>query len=248
MVQDLPAQASTPEATAYTIGLSASDPDGDALTYFANHLPPGAIFDPLTNQLDWRPGAAYAAAYPNLLLGVDDGSDCHQELHAASHAGERPVLTPVPDRTVRAGDPIRIQLHASDPESDPLTFSSPLLPPGAFLDPNTGVFQWTPSFTEPGVYTVPFHVSDGTNDTVSNTTFTVLDAPAAPVFDQLGPYTTLENQAMSFRAFAFDPHNPGFVPQDRLSDGTLTQNDDGTYALRYEVRRASCRARLEDVV
>ena len=31
-----------------------------------------------------------------------------------------------------------------------------------------------------------------------------------------------EGQEVSFRAFAFDPNNPGFVPPDRHADGTLS--------------------------
>jgi YD repeat-containing protein len=237
VVQDLPAQASTPEGTAYAIGISATDPDGDALTYFANHLPPGAIFDPTTNQLEWTPGPGSPGTYPNITLGVSDGVNTVTKSFTlqVTPVNQPATLTPVPDRTVREGDPIHIQLRASDPEGDPLTYSSPLLPPGALLDPNTGVFEWTPSYTQAGVYTAPFHVSDGTNDTVINTIFTVVNANVAPIFDQLGPYTTLENQVLSFRAFAFDPHNPGFVPQDRLTNGQLTQLDGTDPSVTYTV-------------
>jgi VCBS repeat-containing protein len=237
VVQDLPAQDTTAEGQAYAIGLSASEPDGSALEYFANHLPPGAIFDPKTNQLEWTPGPNSAGTYQNITLGVTDGVNTVTKSFTleVTPVNQPPVLAPVADRTVREGDPIHIQLSAQDPENDPLTYSSPLLPPGATLDPTSGVFEWTPSLTEAGVYTVPFHVSDGTNDTQINTTFTVLDTPAAPVFDELGPYTTLEAQSLSFRAFAFDPHNPGFVPQDRLSNGQLSELDGTNPTVTYTV-------------
>ncbi|WP_334407672.1 Ig-like domain-containing protein [Bradyrhizobium sp. AZCC 2289] len=237
IVQDLPAQVSTPEGTTFTISLVATDPDGDALQYFANHLPPGALLDPETNQLIWTPGPSSAGTYQNVTLGVTDGVNTVTKSFTleVTPVNQSPVLTPVPDRTIREGDPVRIQLVAHDPEGDALTFSSPLLPPGAFLDPNTGAFEWTPSFTQAGIYTIPFHVSDGTSDTPITTTFTVLNANSAPIFDQLGPYPTLENQGITFRAFAFDPDNPGFVPQDRLSNGQLTQLDGTNPTVTYSV-------------
>src|SRR5262249_27155045 len=163
------------------------------------------------------PGPDAAGTYSNITLGVTDGINMVTrsfELLVAP-VNQAPVVTPVPDRIVREGDPIHIQLRATDPEGDTLGYFSPLLPPGPFLDPNTGVFEWSPGFTQAGVYTVPFFVSDGFSATRIQSTFTVLNANGAPIFDELGPYQLLENQPLSFRAFAFDPDNPGFVPQDR---------------------------------
>ncbi|MDH5668993.1 MAG: putative Ig domain-containing protein, partial [Nitrospira sp.] len=54
------------------------------------------------------------------------------------------------------------------------------------------------------------------------TTVTVMNVNAAPQFDQIGDLEILENQTLFIRTFAFDPDNPGFIPQDRLFDGTLT--------------------------
>ena len=45
---------------------------------------------------------------------------------------------------------------------------------------------------------------------------------AAPIFDQFGGLEILENQNLFVRTFAFDPDNPGFIPQDRLFDNQLT--------------------------
>ena len=126
------------------------------------------------------------------------------------------------DRTVREGESIHIPLQATDPDGDPLTYSSAMLPGGAYLDPNTGVFDWTPAYFQHGIYQIPFTVSDGQLSTTKTTTFTVLNVNAPPVFDNLGDWRVNEGQDLSFRAFAFDPDNPGFVPPDRTADGTLT--------------------------
>ena len=42
-------------------------------------------------------------------------------------------------------------------------------------------------------------------------------------------------QGVTWRAFAFDPNNPGFIPQDRASDGTLTPLDGTNPSITYTV-------------
>ena len=53
-------------------------------------------------------------------------------------------------------------------------------------------------------------------------TYTVLAAPAAPVFSPLQSWQVGEGQPISFTAFAVDPHNPTFELPTRLPDGTLS--------------------------
>ncbi len=53
-------------------------------------------------------------------------------------------------------------------------------------------------------------------------TYTVLPAPAAPVFSPLQSWQVDEGQPISFTAFAVDPHNPTFELPATLPDGTLS--------------------------
>src|SRR5262249_38695635 len=82
--------------------------------------------------------------------------------------------------------------------------------------------DWTPDFTQGGDYDIPFTASNGTRSVTKTMHVTVLDVNAAPVFDQLGTPRVAQGSMLRFRAFAFDPENPGFVPPDRLKNGTLT--------------------------
>jgi PKD repeat protein len=43
--------------------ISASDPDGDSLTYSADNLPTGATFDPATRTFSWTPDYGQASSY-----------------------------------------------------------------------------------------------------------------------------------------------------------------------------------------
>jgi hypothetical protein len=67
----------------------------------------------------------------------------------------------IANQTFKEGTEFSIQLQASDPESDSLTYSASPLPQGASLNPSTGLFTWTPTYTQGGDYSIRFSVSDG---------------------------------------------------------------------------------------
>jgi len=54
--------------------ISASDPDGDALTYSATNLPKAASFSPSTRTFTWTPDYEQAGIYHNIHFEVSDGS------------------------------------------------------------------------------------------------------------------------------------------------------------------------------
>jgi hypothetical protein len=62
---------------------------------------------------------------------------------------------------------------------------------------------------------------------------TVLNVNGTPKFDELGSWISLEGQPLSFRAIAFDPDNPGFQPQDRMTDGRLTPLEGSLPSVTY---------------
>jgi hypothetical protein len=72
-----------------------------------------------------------------------------------------PVFNPIGDKSVREGETLTFVVSAYDPDNDTLAYSAIGLPAGSFFDPTTGVFSWTPSFTQGGAYEAAFLVSDG---------------------------------------------------------------------------------------
>ncbi|MFO0820720.1 MAG: putative Ig domain-containing protein [Pirellulales bacterium] len=72
-----------------------------------------------------------------------------------------PVLSPIGEEFGNERELVSIQLDATDGENDALTFDVDSLPTGAALDPDTGLFTWTPGVSQRGVYTLTFGVSDG---------------------------------------------------------------------------------------
>ncbi|HEY4633395.1 MAG TPA: putative Ig domain-containing protein, partial [Candidatus Limnocylindrales bacterium] len=225
-VTPLAAEIRGREGQRLRIGVSATDADGDALIFWADNLPPGAVFDAAARVIDWTPDSGSAGTYADVRLAVSDGRrDVVQAFTVIIAPGNQaPRLERPADRTLRQGEAFRLQLQADDPDGDAVTYASALLPPGATLHPDTGLFEWTPTFFQAGVFTVPLTAGDGQEGATETATLTVLNVNGAPTFQGLGdPFQVQEGQPLAVRAFAFDPDNPGFVPQDRLADGTLTE-------------------------
>ena len=62
------------EGTQFQLTVSATDPDGDPVTYSASSLPPGATFDSATQTFTWTPGYSQAGTYPGIRFTVSDGT------------------------------------------------------------------------------------------------------------------------------------------------------------------------------
>lgn len=93
----------------------------------------------------------------NDIVNYAAGADCLSELNPPLPPQ---FVDPTPVQ-VDEGDLLTVQLVASDPNNDPLTFSHPNgLPPGAVIDPSSGLFSWRPDGTQSGVYSISLRVSD----------------------------------------------------------------------------------------
>jgi Ca2+-binding RTX toxin-like protein len=67
--------------------LSATDQDGDALTYSASGLPPGAGFDPISREFEWTPGLAAVGTHSGVRFSVSDGQEGDAEEISISVGG-----------------------------------------------------------------------------------------------------------------------------------------------------------------
>ena len=68
---------------------------------------------------------------------------------------------PISSSTGREGTKIVIDASATDPESDPVSYSASNLPAGATFNTATGAFEWTPTYVQSGTYTVALSAGDG---------------------------------------------------------------------------------------
>jgi len=141
--------------------ISGSDPDDDHLAYSASDLPPGATFDPTTKTFSWTPDHQQIGIYFITFIVADTSNAQDQErVQITVLANEPPELNPIGNRSVDENSTLDFTVTATDPEEDNLTYSASNLPNGAVLDPSTGTFCWTPTYSQSGTYHVTFTVTD----------------------------------------------------------------------------------------
>jgi VCBS repeat-containing protein len=92
---------------------------------------------------------------------------------------DAPVLASIGDRSVQQGTLLTFTATATDGDTeDTLTFSLQGAPAGAAIDPQTGVFTWTPIAAQaPATYSLDVVVSDGTLTDIENISIEVTELP-----------------------------------------------------------------------
>ena len=225
--------------------MTATDPDGRPLVYWADNLPGGASFDPATHTLLWEPAYGQAGTYNDVTFYVSDGvstvSSSISLLIAPSPPP--PQLAAVPDQTVREGDHLRFTLQGSDADGGPVTYSSAALPGERHARPQHRRLRLADRL-RPGRHVdraVHRHQRPRRLDH-ETATYTILPAPAAPIFSPLQSWQVSEGQPISFTAFAVDPHNPTFVLPTRLPDGTLSPYPTTQPTVTYTRQRPAARS------
>jgi len=144
--------------------VTASDPDGDDLTYSAGNLPTGAAFDGATQTFTWAPDYGASGNYSVTFTVTDDGtpikSDSEEVTITVGNVNRPPVLNTIGAKSVDEGQVLEFVVTASDPDNDQLTYAAGNLPTGAAFDGATQTFTWTPDYGDAGNYAVTFTVTD----------------------------------------------------------------------------------------
>jgi RHS repeat-associated protein len=132
--------------TAYTYQATATDPDGDPLTFSVVSAPAGMIIDAQSGLVRWTPSALQGGTQ-SVTLQVEDGRGgaatqtyvIAVEQEAGNHPPE--ILTD-PVSGVALGEPYRYDVDAIDPDGDQLTYSLATNPQGMTIDAQSGLIQW----------------------------------------------------------------------------------------------------------
>ena len=152
----------------YSFQPSASDADGNSLTFSVANLPSWASFNASTGRLSGTPTSSMAGlSFGGIVISVSDGT-ASTSLPAFSISvttpNGAPVISGSPAASVVAGQTYAFQPTASDPENQPLTFSIVGQPSWATFSTTTGSLSGTPTSANVGSYTgIVISVSDGTN-------------------------------------------------------------------------------------
>jgi hypothetical protein len=167
----------TPVGTAlvgqlYRFTPSATDADGDTLTFRIENRPDWATFSPTTGRLEGTPPSTAQPVYQRILISVTDGK-AFSELPAfdltvqgggggGGGANAAPTISGTPAASVIAGSAYEFTPQAADPEGQPLTFTVTGRPAWATFDAATGRLSGTPGNGDVGNYAgIVITVSDG---------------------------------------------------------------------------------------
>jgi hypothetical protein len=136
-----------------------------------------------------------------LLTAQSNASNGAFSVNVSGRGNMPPVLDPIGNKSAAAHVALDFTTTASDPNDqidDLLSFSVDVLPPGATYDANTGHFNWTPSASQGGIYTLTFCVSDGKASDCETITINVSANNNPPIAVAGGPYSGGTGQAINF--------------------------------------------------
>jgi hypothetical protein len=200
------------ENQSLNFNLSGSDPDGDYLVYSAAPLPRGATLT--SHVFNWTPDYSQNGNY-SINFTVDDGElfDYEVVYITVTDIKMPPVLESIGNLTINEGLALSFMVNASDPDKDPLMYSSGSLPDRATFNTTTRIFSWIPSYSQAGTYNVNFSVKDTTGSigwenviitVVSPTENKNLAVNYAPIFDPITNQTAAETYRLVFTIHATD--------------------------------------------
>jgi hypothetical protein len=184
---------SNPVNAVITFQLSAVDPEGDRVVFGATGLPPTVSLDPATGIIAGK--LTTAGSYSVTVSARDTaGLTASQSFVWTVLAADTPPTLTAPGNQLNSlKNPIELDLVASDPDGNTLTYSAAGLPPGLVLDSATGDIAGQP--TTVGVYSVTVTVSDGLTPATTTFGWTII-ADFPPTFTNPGDQRSLQGRPL----------------------------------------------------
>ena len=211
-----PTITGTPASTA-TVGVAyafqptATDADGNTLTYSIANLPTWATFSSSTGRLSGTPTSSAAGlTFSGITVSVSDGS-ATSSLPAFSitvtQPNRAPTISGTPATSVTAGVAYAFQPTAADADGNTLTFSIVNRPSWATFSSTTGRLSGTPTSANVGTTSgITISVSDGTVSTALPAfSIAVLSGNRAPTISGTPATSATVGVAYAFQPTASDP-------------------------------------------
>ncbi|MCP4714835.1 MAG: tandem-95 repeat protein [Deltaproteobacteria bacterium] len=152
---------------------------------------------------------------------------------AAPVLNQAPVIEPIGDKAVSENERLEFKIRSSDPEGQAFLLAIVNPPVGARFDPATGIFEWIPTYTQAGMFTVGFIATDGFKEAYREITITVSDVNRPPLLDEIGDQTVNENELLEFTLSGSDVDgNELAYSADYLPDGAAFNADNRTFNWR----------------
>ncbi|MGM5488762.1 MAG: hypothetical protein ACQESG_07465 [Nanobdellota archaeon] len=161
------------EGERVALNLSATDPEGDVLTY--------TFSEPLDDEGAWQTEEGDAGEYVATVSVSDGENTVTKTVLIVVEAGNRPpVIERLSDLAVEEGEVVRPDFDVSDPDGDEVTVT--------FTEPLEGG-EWNTSVGDAGKYEIDLTASDGSLQTTES--FVVLVTQA-----NIPPTVAVDNQTV----------------------------------------------------
>ena len=151
--------------SAYSFTPTATDANGNALTFSIVNRPTWATFSTANGRLSGTPTASNVGSYANITIRVSDGTattSLPAFSIAVTAANIAPTISGTPAPAVLIGTAYSFTPSAADANGNALTFSIVNMPAWATFNTSTGRLQGTPTAAHIGTYSnISIRVSDG---------------------------------------------------------------------------------------
>ncbi|RKX22665.1 MAG: hypothetical protein DRP45_11185, partial [Candidatus Zixiibacteriota bacterium] len=236
-IDSIPTQH-TNEGDTLILTITAHDPDNDSIWLWIYPTIPNMSF---TDNGDGTATFFYAPDYNaagihGFWLYASDGelSDTTFFSVLVYNTNRSPVLDSIGPKSVVEGETLTFNVSAHDPDGTRLNlYATPLPDNASFQDlgNDTGVFFFTPDYTQSGMYNVYFIADDGGLADSELVVITVFDAGnQRPYLDSIPPQTVDEGDTLEVLVVAHDPDGvPPHLESGPLPDNSsFADNGDGT--------------------
>ncbi|HXS80505.1 MAG TPA: putative Ig domain-containing protein [Gammaproteobacteria bacterium] len=201
---------SATQGTLYAFTPTASDPDGNSLTFSIANRPTWATFNSANGTLQGTPGASNIRTYTNIVISVSDGTastPLPEFSITVASSNNPPTISGTPPTTATVGTQYSFTPTASDAEGGTLTFSIANKPSWATFSTTTGRLQGTPASANIGTFSnIGISVSDG-QDSAPLAAFSIVVSAAPnqpPTISGVPPSSVTAGTAYSFTPTASD--------------------------------------------
>jgi hypothetical protein len=201
------------EGDSYSSKVTATDPDGDSLTYSISGNPSWMGINSTSGEISGTPGAEHIGTTNGITVTVSDGSKTDTVTFnvTVNNVNGAPSITNTPTGSVNEGDAYSFTVNATDPDiptpGDTLAYSISGAPSWMSIDLSTGVISGNPIASDIGTtngITVTVTDAGGLTATVTFDV-TVNDVNVAPTITSPAPTGTVnQGAAYSFTVTASD--------------------------------------------
>jgi|GEM_PF-4547766 len=199
-----PGSQSGNEGNSVALAMSASDADGDPLSFSASSLPAGLTINAGTGLISGTLGNQSAGTYTTTVTASDGITTGSASFTWTVADTTTPTLTNPGHQLNQAGSSISLTIASADADNDALRFTATGLPTGLSIN-STGLISGTINGNVSGTSTVTVTASDGSNQASVSFSWQVASL-SPPVLTNPGTQNNAEADAVSLPLAASDPN------------------------------------------